>query len=148
LASSTQTEVTTPDREELSVQTDVTVGPATVQVGPDRTETLIVPSGATLINTNTRTTKYVNVATNTTNTYLTTATITITADAPAGPVATTTTSTIPAPAVGPTSTDTPPGELVRTGTSTGTWAALGISLVLAGAACLHLSRRSGQQTST
>ena len=144
LTGSTTSEVVTADREEVTVQTELTVGPDTVQVGTDRTETLVVPAGATLFNTNTRTTKYVNVATNTTNTYLTTATITITAVAPASPSTTTTTvsTTAPPSDVSPGSTGTPSGELARTGTATGPWAAVGIALVIAGAACLHLSRRS------
>jgi hypothetical protein len=149
LTGSTSEEVTTPDRVEITTQTELSVGPATVMVGPDHSEKVEVPAGTTLINLNTRTTTYVNVATNTTNTYLTTATITITAVAPAGPTSsTTTTSTTVAPAVSPASTDTSSGELARTGTSTGPWTAAGFSLVLAGAACLYLSRRSAQRSST
>lgn len=144
LTGSTTSEVVTPDREEVTVQTELTFGPDTVQVGTDRTETLVLPAGATLFNTNTRTTKYVNVATNTTNTYLTTATITITAAAPASPTTTTISTTAPPSAVSPGSTSTPSGELARTGTSTGPWTAVGIALVIAGAACLHLSRRCVQ----
>ncbi|MCU1370016.1 MAG: hypothetical protein JWO77_1210 [Ilumatobacteraceae bacterium] len=145
LTSSTTSEVVIPDREEVTVQTELITGPDTVRVGPDRSETLTVPAGATLFNTNTRTTECVNVATNTTNTYLTTATITISAVAPAGPTSTTTSSTAPAPAASSGSTDTSSGELARTGSSNGPWTALGISLVLAGAGCLHLSRRSARR---
>ena len=146
LIGSTQTEVVTPDREEITVANELVFGPDTIQVGPERSETLIVPDGATLINTVTTTTKYVNVATNTTNTYLTTATITITAVAPASPSTTTTTvsTTAPPSDVSSGSTSTPSGELARTGTATGPWTAAGIALVIAGAACLHLSRRSVQ----
>ena len=143
LASSTQTEVTTPDRKELSAQSEVIVGPATAMVGPDRSEALEVPAGAVLVNTNIRTTEYVFVTTNTTNTYLTTATITVTAVAPAGP--STTSTTTPSAAAAPASTDTSSGELARTGTSNGPWTALGITLVLAGAGCLHLSRRTARR---
>ena len=149
LVGSTSEEVTTPDRVEITTQTELSVGPATVMVGPDHSETVEVPAGNTLINLNTRTTTYVNVATNTTNTYLTTATITINAVAPVSPTASTTaTTTTVAPAVAPASTDTPSGELARTGTSTGPWTAAGFSLVLAGAGFVLLARRSAERSST
>ncbi len=144
LVDTTQIQTTTLDREEVTVETVVTFGPDTIQTGPNRSETLTIPAGATNYNTITTTTTYLNVTTNTTNTYLTTATVTITAVAPASPTSTTTTTTAPAPAVAPTSTDTSSGELARTGTSNAPWAALGISLVLVGAGCVHLSRRAAQ----
>lgn len=133
LADTTETQTTTFDREEVTVETVTTFGPDTVQTGPDRSETLAIPSGATNYNTIT------------TNTYLTTATITITAVAPVGPTATTTSTTAPPAAAAPASTDTSSGELARTGSSNGPWTALGITLVLAGAGFLHLSRRSARR---
>ena len=141
LVDSAQTQVTTADREEVTTATETKFGPGTLNVGPDRSEVIVLLDGQTLFNTVTTTTRYVNVATNTTNTYLTTTTITIVGVAPAAP-ATTSTST---PAVSPGSTEASTGELARTGSSNGPWTAAGITLVLSGAVCLQLSRRTARR---
>ena len=141
LVDSSQTEVTTPDHDGVATTTETKFGPGTVNVGPDRSEVFVLLDGQTLFNTVTTTTHYVNVATNTTNTYRTTATVTIVAVAPS-PATTTTASTTPNPAVAAGSADPSSGELVRTGSSTRPWSAVGMTLVIAGAACLHLSRRT------